>query len=49
MDTDKHGFNLPQENTENAQLLHPLGLDRGESDATLAHRMGEGLGGEGIG
>ena len=23
---------------------YPLRLDRGESDATLAHRMGEGLG-----
>ena len=30
--------------TQTTRTLHPLRLDRGESDATLAHRMGEGLG-----
>ena len=33
----------PQESTKNSEGI-PLRLDRGETDATLAHRMGEGLG-----
>jgi hypothetical protein len=31
----------PQKNTRNAK---PFSASNGESDATLAHRMGEGLG-----
>ena len=30
--------------TQRTQSRLPLRLDRGETDATLAHRMGEGLG-----
>jgi hypothetical protein len=39
------GFNrAPAESAARSALPHPLRLDRGEPDATLAHRMGEGLG-----
>ena len=40
MDADSFGT---KEHKERKKLL-PLRLEQGESDATLAHRMGEGLG-----
>jgi hypothetical protein len=41
----QRGFNrVPAESAARSALPHPLRLDRGESNATLAQRMGEGLG-----
>jgi hypothetical protein len=43
MNTEGHGLNSCKR-TQGTQNTFPLRLERGESGATLAHRMGEGLG-----
>ena len=39
-----HTDSIRRKRTQRTQNFLPLLLERGESDATLAHRMGEGLG-----